>query len=163
MSTSDDLVNDITKIIQTEGGLVNNPADPGGRTFEGISEKANPDLWKNGPPTPAQVRQRYMERFVVGPGYDKVNDAKLQYQLIDFGVNSGPAVATKRLQEVLGLPGDGVLGPATLAAVNAADARTTNNKLAVKRIEMIGRLVQQHPAQLTFLGGWLDRATSFIY
>lgn len=158
-----DIQDDISKIIQTEGGLANNSADTGGRTFEGISEKSNPDLWKNGPPTPTQVRQRYMERFVIGPGYDKVNDAKLQYQLIDFGVNSGPAVATKRLQEVLGLPGDGVLGPTTLAAVNAADARTINNRLMGKRIEMIGRLVQQHPTQLSFLSGWLDRALSFLY
>lgn len=163
MALSQDIQNDITKIIATEGGLVDNPADPGGRTFEGLSEKANPDLWKSGPPTPEQVRQRYAERYVVGPGFDKVSDPKLQYQLIDYAVNSGVAIAVQKLQTILGVPVDGVFGPLTQDMLAKADSREVNNQLVVARVKMIGKIVQQHPAQLQFLGGWLERSLSFVY
>ena len=153
---------DITKIIQTEGGSVNNPADSGGRTFEGISEKSNPDLWKHGPPTPEQVRQRYMECFVVGPGYDKITDSKLQYQLIDFGVNSSPYIATKRLQEILGVHPDGLMGTITLDALAKTDPRVVNNKLVIARLKMIGNLITTRANQAQFALGWISRACEFF-
>ena len=161
MSAIDD---DITHEEQLEGGskLTNNPADAGGRTIYGISERANPDLWVNGPPSEAQARQRFMDRYVTVPGFDRIADPKLQAQLIDMGITSGPAVAIQRLQEVIGVKADGVLGPQTLAVLATKDPRKTNNSLACARINMICKLVGSKPSQLQFLVGWVSRCCEFI-
>lgn len=155
MPTIDSIISDV---IHREGVESNNPADPGGRTKYGISERGNPDLWRNGPPTEAQARERYLQRYVVGPGFDKIPDAGLMAQLVDFGVNSGPQLAIQKLQGVLGVAQDGIIGPATLAAITPA----TNNLLVAARVRMIGKIVQKNTSQLTWLGGWLNRALEFL-
>jgi len=153
---------DITKIIQTEGGFSNDPTDPGGRTFEGIDERSNPDAWKNGQPTPEQVRAIYLSKYVQGPGFDKIPNVKLQFQLIDFGVNSGPSVAISKLQSILQVPVDGVLGPQTLDALTKADPTPVNNQLVIARIKMIAGIVARNPSQVKFLVGWVNRASEFL-
>lgn len=140
----------------------NDPADRGGRTVYGISEKSNPDLWKDGPPTEAQSRERYEQRYIRWPGFDKITDPNLQAQLIDYGVNSGPAIAIQKLQAIVGADVDGVLGRDTLAAIATMDARMVNNLLVAARVKMIGKIVQKNPSQLKWLGGWLNRSLEFI-
>lgn len=152
----------ITNIINTEGGYVDNPADKGGPTAFGISEKSNPDAWKNGPPSEAQARQIYMQKYVIGPGFDKITDKQLQAQLVDFGVNSGPAIAIMKLQTILGTNVDGVLGPSTLQALSRIHPEEANNLLMAARIKMICRIVQKTPSQVQFLEGWIDRALQFL-
>src|SRR5690606_40800811 len=57
--------------------------------------------------------------------WDKVRGDELpsgvDYAVFDYAVNSGPGQAIKHLQEVVGVKVDGIIGPATLAAVNAAN------------------------------------------
>lgn len=36
-------------VVGVEGGYVNDPRDPGGRTIYGITERDHPDLWRAGP------------------------------------------------------------------------------------------------------------------
>jgi lysozyme family protein len=43
----------------------------------------------------------------------------LDYAAFDFGVNSGPGTAVRKLQKVLGIGQDGIVGAQTLAAVDA--------------------------------------------
>ena len=159
MATVDTIINNI---ISTEGGYVDNPADKGGPTAFGISEKANPQAWVNGPPTAKEARQIYMQKYVIGPGFDKIQDKQLQAQLVDFGVNSGPAIAIKRLQEILKVPGTGVLGTETLTALATIHPEEVNNLLVAARVKMICRIVQKTPSQLQFLEGWIDRALQFL-
>lgn len=159
MATTDSIINGL---LQREGGYVNDPADNGGRTIDGISEKANPDLWANGTPTPAQIRQRYIDRYVKGPGFDQIADTQLQAQLVDFGVNSGPAVAITKLQGILHVAQDGVLGPETLAAITTLHPEDICNSLVAARVRMIGQIVSKNPSQIKFLNGWLDRALQFL-
>lgn len=157
MSKVDDL---ITAEILREGGatVTTNPADRGGRTQFGISERSNPEAWKDGQVTEEEARSIYLQKYVIGPGFDKVTDLKLQAQLVDFGVTSGPQVAIHYLQEVVGAATDGKLGPSTLAKVDAS----TNAKLVKARILMIARIVARTPNQITFLVGWISRALEFL-
>lgn len=104
----------------------------------------------------------YETKFVIGPGFDKIQDRQLQTQLVDFGANSGPAVAIQKLQSIVGVPTTGVLGPETLAAVEKLHPEDIANSLAALRIRMIGELVQKNPAQLPYLSQWLDRALQFL-
>jgi len=145
-----------------DGGLTNNPQDAGGKTQYGISEKDNPAAWADGVVTEDEARAIYEAKYLVGPGFDKVDSIPLRTQLVDFGVNSGPAVAIKKLQAILGVAADGVLGPSTLAALAGANPAKINNLLVASRVIMIGRIVAKNPSQLQFLQGWLSRATEFI-
>ena len=162
MSTTDSIINDVLK---REGRSSNDPVDKGGATAFGISKVNNPDAWGTGPPTQEQARQIYMRKYVKAPGFDKIYDEQLQAQLVDFGVNSGPNIAIQKLQEILHVAVDGVLGEETLAAVKkvaTTDSRELNNRLVAARIKMIGRIVSRDPSQVKFVNGWLDRALQFI-
>jgi lysozyme family protein len=153
----------IDEIIAEEGGskLTDDPADSGGRTIYGISERANPDLWLNGPPTREQARECYRQRYIVKPGFDKISFLPLQHQVADFGVTSGPERATNTLQAILGVERDGVIGPITLAALASRDAREVNNLYAAAREQFYYHLALVRPKDKRFLKGWLKRAQRF--
>lgn len=162
-----DLMEDIiNQVIQREGGskATNRSNDPGGRTQYGISERANPEAWADGKVTEDEAREIYTRKYIKGPGFDKIppSHAKVQSQLIDYGVHSGPQIAIQKLQKALGTTIDGVLGPNTLAALVASEPRQINNQLVVERLKMIARVVQKNPAQLSDLAGFINRATEFI-
>jgi lysozyme family protein len=154
----------ITEILAREGdaAVTNDSVDAGGRTQYGISERANPQAWADGKVTEQEAREIYEAKYIRGPHFDRVPDDRLRTQLIDMGVHSGPGVAIQKLQEILKVVVDGVLGPQTLAALQHRRADEVNNLLAASRIRMIGRLVSKVPTQLKFLNGWLDRACQFI-
>lgn len=157
----------ITSVIAREGGsqATNIPGDAGGRTQYGISERANPQAWLDGKVTEAEAREIYLQKYVVFPKFNLIppSHAKLQAQLIDYGVNSGPQLAITKLQAILGVEADGNLGPDTLRALMEADAKELNNKLVAARARMIGSVVAKNPTQVKFLLGLLDRALSFLY
>lgn len=152
----------ISDLLKNEGGYSNDSADKGGRTNYGISEKANPTAWADGKVTEDEARAIYEAKYVKAPGFDKIQDSKLRAQLVDFGVNSGPHLAIQKLQEIVGVPQDGVLGPETLAAIAKLHADDINNCLVASRVRMIGRIVSKDPSQLKFINGWLDRAVQFL-
>ena len=151
----------INNEIKTEGAPTNDSNDKGGPTAFGISKAANPEAWKNGAPTEAQARAIYQSKYVDQPGFNKITDPQLQAQLVDYGVNSGPMIAIQKLQAILEVPVDGVLGPATLVAI-AASTLPLNNLLVVARIQMISKLVQAKPSDLKYLSGWLNRSLEFL-
>lgn len=161
---SDPIDDIITDEILKEGGAAatNDPLDAGGRTQFGISETSNPEAWVDGVVSEAEARDIYFRKYVKGPGFGDIKDVPLMHQLVDFSVLSGAAVAIRKLQKVVGVHEDGILGPATLAAVAARDARTVNNALMVERIMMLATIVAKTPSQARFLVGWLSRTTSFI-
>jgi lysozyme family protein len=152
--------------IRREGGskATNDPLDKGGRTQYGISEVSFPEAWADGKVTEQEAREIYLSKFVVGPGFSKIppTHAKVQAILVDWGVTSGPIIAIQALQKLLVAPVDGVFGPATLAKLVAADPNLISAKLVRERVNMIARVVQKNPSQVKYIGGWLDRALSFI-
>mgnify|MGYP001569563028 CR=1 FL=1 len=156
----------ISAVIEDEGGskVTNDPKDKGGKTQYGISEASNPHTWVDGKVTEAEAREIYEQKYVRGPGFDKIPDShsKLRYQLVDFGVLSGPMLAIEKLQAILGVKVDGVLGVNTFAAVLQEDPKVINNKLMVERAKMVGRIVSKNPVQAKFISGWLNRILDFI-
>lgn len=156
----------ISEVIHREGGskATNDPADKGGRTQFGISERSHPKAWEDGKVTEDEAREIYVQKYVIGPGFHKIppTHKKVQEQLIDFGVNSGPGMAIMKLQLALGVEQDGVFGPKTHAALIGSDPVQINVALIAERIKMIGRIVSKNPSQLKFLNGWLNRALEFL-
>jgi lysozyme family protein len=160
LSTDDTIIN--AELVREGLTTTNDPDDKGGLTVDGISQKANPDLFIHGHPTLGSVRLRFEQRYVEGPGFDHIINVPLRTQLIDFGINSGPMIAIQKLQEVLSVPVDGILGPKTLAAVTAHDPRVTNNALVAARIAMLSNIVARDPSQAKYLTGWVNRAKEFL-
>ena len=162
----------IDALIEREGGskFTNDPADPGGRTIYGISERANPDLWVNGPPTYAQARQRYIERYVMP--FTGIKDISLLEQLVDWGVTSGPQTVIRILQQLVGARTDGTIGPLTLNRVETypdgalfghpVPGRVLLNQ-AVRdaRIMHYAGVTKARPTNLKFILGWLRRTMGF--
>lgn len=154
----------IGDVIKREGGATatNDPADPGGRTQFGISERANPGAWADGKVTEEEAREIYKKKYVFGPKFDKILDPGLQAHLIDWGVNSGPSIAIQALQRVLKVTVDGVLGKETFHALEQHNPILVNNAVLKERVLMLCRVVQKNPAQLKFLTGLVSRALEFI-
>lgn len=73
------------RVLKLEGGMT---TDTGGRTIYGISEKANPDAWENGPPTLDEARQIYKSRY-----WDAINadnlPGSMRLEAFDAAVNQG--------------------------------------------------------------------------
>ena len=157
----------ISEVIKAEGGarVTNDPADAGGRTQYGISERNNPQAWLDGKVTEEEARAIYLQKYVVWPRFNQIpaNYALLQRQMIDFGVLSGPLVAIQKLQKVLGVKEDGVLGPKTLTTLVGQDPKSVNNRIVVERLLMNARICKKDPTQLRYIEGWNARSVSFYF
>lgn len=153
----------IDAILDAEGGekMTNDPDDSGGRTQFGISEKSHPEAWADDKVTEEEARAIYLRKYVEGPGFNRIVDSRLKHLLVDWGVNSGPAVAIQHLQKLVGTKVDGILGPKTAEAANTIDARGLLNRLVDERIKMYARLVRNDRSQAKYIVGWIDRALEF--
>lgn len=86
----------------------------------------------------------------------------LKNQITDWAAQSGPAVAAREVQAILGIAVDETLGATTIAAINAADPASLSQKIVAARIRMIVRVVQRSPAQLKDLHTYINRALEFL-
>jgi lysozyme family protein len=108
-----------------EGGNVDDPMDPGGRTSHGVTQRvydawranqgqAKRDVFKS---TEAERAAIYRRQYWDAVSGDKL-PAGIDLVVFDGAVNSGPKQSIKWLQAALGLTADGVLGQVTLSALD---------------------------------------------
>jgi len=111
-------------VLMSEGGYVNNPADPGGMTNLGVTKR----VWEEWAGHEVDEKQmRNLAKADVVPLYQRKywNACRcselptgIDLCVFDTAVNSGPGRAVKLLQQCLGVPADGAIGPKTITAVN---------------------------------------------
>lgn len=100
-------------IFREEGIHANDPQDPGGDTWFGISRKANPDLaW---PPTREQAVERYRRNYWAACKCDNF-PWEVALVVFDTAVQHSPDDAIRMLQAALKIPVDGVVGAITIRA-----------------------------------------------
>lgn len=126
------------KVVAHEGGISENPKDPGGLTNYGISQRAYPNLDIRSL-TLAEVRELYKRDYWDRAQCDKLPPT-LAYLLFDAAVNSGIGQAIRFLQRALGVADDGVLGPLTLSMVSRADAESICARFIGQRLDFMTRL-----------------------
>jgi len=146
-------------VIQSEGGYANDPLDPGGETNLGVTKRA----WEEYIGQQAdEAEMRSLTAEIVKPFYkakywDKIKGDDLpsgvDYAAYDLAVNSGPARAAKYLQQIAGVPVDGVIGPKTLAAIKEAPADEVVDALCGMRMDFLKAL----PTFDVFGKGWTRR------
>lgn len=159
----------LDRIIAREGGFVNHPADRGGPTNYGITQRTLSEA-RGMPTTLADVRNLdesearaiYTSRYIIEPGYAGIADDDLLDLVVDCAVNHGPARATMWLQQAAGVRDDGVLGPVTRAAVDAAYAAHLYRAVLAARCTFYGRLISRDTSQAVFAAGWAARVAEFI-
>ncbi|MCB4821734.1 glycoside hydrolase family 108 protein [Roseicella aerolata] len=146
-------------VLEKEGGFANHPADPGGATMLGITQRSLA-AWRGRPVTEAEVRALTREeaKEIYRALYWNVMRCEdlprgIDLMVFDCGVNAGPATAVRMLQRAVGAAADGAVGPVTLQAVRRAEARPL--------IEALARARQAHYEALehfrTFGSGWTRR------
>ena len=147
----------IERTLAHEGGYVNDPADPGGETNFGISKRAYPEL-SIATLTRDQAISIYHRDYWTTPGISQIKNPTLAVKLFDLGVNMGTGRAVKLLQQAINrfgsdLVADGILGPATAAAVNAFPYPQA--LLMALKIEAGNHYI--NIGKPRFLAGWLSR------
>jgi len=146
-------------VLQHEGGFVNNPKDPGGTTNFGVTQRAW-ETWLVRTVTESDMRR--LTPTVIKPFYramywDKIKGDQLpngvDYATFDLAVNSGVSRAAKWLQEIAGVPVDGIIGPKSLEAIMACDPEEVVDVLCDMRLDFLKRLSTFE----TFGKGWASR------
>lgn len=159
----------IDATIKAEGGYVNDPADSGGATKYGITERvarANgyTGLMRDLPLQTA--RDIYRNEYAIKPGFT-VFPSEVAAELFDTGVNMGTSTATKFLQRAVnalagsGIAVDGKMGPATRNAVNTyLSSRNNASGILVKALNGLQcvryiEIVEGNATQRRFINGWI--------
>jgi lysozyme family protein len=137
-------------VLLHEGEWASDPRDPGKRTRWGISSRWNPDIDLD-----ALTRERavevYRERYWAPLRGEQLPEA-LGLLLLDWSVLQGVGPAIKALQSTLGVEADGIIGPKTLAAVDAQAPRPLARRLLAVRKTALLQIGNR-----AFVLGWICR------
>ena len=148
----------IEKVLEHEGGYVNDPKDLGGETKYGITKRFYPDIdIKN--LTIEQAKEIYKSDY-----WDRNKVESLPQNLwhiyFDMCVNMGKRTAVKVLQRAAVNKGkdievDGGLGPKTIGALTGVEL----DRVRAFRVKYYVDLITAKPEQEKFYLGWFRRAT----
>ena len=142
----------LAKVLVFEGGYVNDPDDPGRATDKGITQAVYETYRKSvgaGRQSVRLINTDELRAIYKTRYWDLIKGDQLPpgvgFVVFDGGVNSGPGQSVKWLQRALGLKKvDGLVGPETLAAVNAVEDHDS----------LIAKILVLRDAFLKALKGW---------
>jgi lysozyme family protein len=144
-------------VLKSEGGWVNNPADPGGETNLGVTKR----VWEEYIGHAVQSLKKLTKDDVAPlyelkywrPCYCEVLPRGLDFVVFSMGVNAGPGRSIKLLQQSIGCVPDGVIGPKTRNLISSSNGATLIAKFSETRREYYNSL-KTFPI---FGKGWLAR------
>ena len=148
----------LVAVRKDEGGNDDDPADHGGRTSRGITQreydafrhlsgKPSSDVWAA---TDDEINAIYHDQYWE-PWCDKF-PVGIDYLYFDMAVNAGPHRATVLLQRALGVADDGHIGVLTLMALSKADPKELIAHYSTAKKTFYISLNQPR-----FTRGWLNR------
>lgn len=162
-------------ILKWEGGFVNDPDDSGGATNKGVTIKT----WKqvgydkdgDGDIDVKDLKLLTVNdviKVVLKPHYwdrwkaDEIVSQSVANICVDWVWASGKPGIT-RVQKLLGVKQDGVVGPKTLAALNSRSPLQLFGAIKQERIKFIDEICIKNPKNLKFKKGWLNRLNDLKY
>lgn len=155
-------------VLKMEGGVVDDPADPGGLTNKGITQ-ATYASWRKAKGLPSrpvtsaldtEISAIYWERYWRPAQCEKIQSFGLEALAMahfDCAVNMGVLRAIRTLQAALGVTEDGVYGPETEGALLHKGEHATILSYLEERANYYHRLARRRPPLRKFLNGWLAR------
>ena len=152
-------------ILSWEGGFANHPKDPGGATMRGIilstfrrvfgSDKTVADLKAM---TDEQWHTVYKKYFWDRWRANEILSQSVANLLVDWVWASGAHGVTK-VQQLLGVKADGVVGPVTLSALNGREPEELFRRIHARR----RRFIETCRNFDVFGRGWLRRLNAIGY
>jgi lysozyme family protein len=151
----------LARVLVYEGGKVDHPKDPGGRTNKGVTQATfNAWMRRKGLPTrdvwtatDAEIGAIYKTMY-----WDRIKGdqlpAGLDFVLFDIAVNSGVGNSAKWCQRALGCRPDGDFGPKTVDAI--LDDQD-NDALIAKILSIRLGVLKSLNTYATFGKGWSAR------
>ena len=146
----------INKVLEHEGGYVNDPTDLGGETKYGITKRFYPDIdIKN--LTIEKAKEIYKRDYWDKNRIEEV-PRELWYIYFDMCVNMGRRTAVKILQRAANSSGhrlevDGGMGPVTVKGLQNISV----DRVRAFRIKYYVDLINSKPEQEKFYYGWFRR------
>jgi len=148
----------IEKVLEHEGGYVNDKDDLGGETKYGITKRFYPHLdIKN--LTREQAKDIYYKDYWIPSKASKLPE-DLRYAYFDCVVNTGQYRAVRILQQACNnkntfrIKEDGKIGAATISACKKLES----DRFVSYRILFYSLLISENPTQEKFWYGWYKRA-----
>jgi len=151
-------------VLRWEGGFVDHPDDPGGRTNKGVTQKVY-DQWRarqGAAPQDVKLISEDEVRSIYETGYwlaarcELLNDP-LSLVQFDTAVNMGVGRAVRFLQGAANCAVDGDFGSGTAKAVAECDHGEVVIRYCDAREAFYGRLIEKNPKLAVFKKGWLNR------
>lgn len=145
--------------------------DSGGHTMCGVTLTTFTEWWHyNMQPTPSVAELKalaYDEWLAILKHYfwnrcqaDKITNSSVAVMMVDWCWLNGSITAIRQMQSTFGLVTDGVIGPKSLAALNATPASEVFSRLKTARIRSYDKIVSARPNQLKFYNGWCNRTNA---
>lgn len=147
-------------LLQHEGDYVDHPDDPGGKTRFGVTEAVARAAGFQGDmrELPLDLAKAiYRQRFWDAVRADEL-PAEVRYLVFDGAAASGVRQSTLWLQRALKVVDDGVIGPKTLAAAQAADPQVLKARLLAQRLRFMAGLANWP----SFSRGWSRRMADLM-
>lgn len=157
-------------VLLNEGGYVDHPVDEGGPTNWGITMNtlshwrkvtcsADDIMGLSSSEAIEIYQEEYWNRLML----NMVDDDVIATILFDSGVSRGVGTAVVDIQRVLRVHADGMMGPQTIRAINFATPKLRLSIEFIKRAQRAYlKIVQEKPAQLVFLNGWIMRTQRYL-
>lgn len=160
-------------LLKWEGGFVHDVDDLGGATNMGVTMNTYIAYCRRkGYPVPTVTRLKnlsekqwvdivktmYWDRF---KGDEIVNQGVANI-CVDWLWLSG-TVAIKKVQEIVGVKADGIVGHKTIAAINSRSALPLFGMIKEVRVMYIDDICRKRPANEKFRKGWMNRLNDLRY
>jgi lysozyme family protein len=164
------------KVLQNEGGYVNDPDDPGGETYKGVARKiwSAWDGWliidadKKQTGFPANLEkdfdlQEKIKDFYKVNNWDKINGSKIAddevaTSIFDFAVNAGVKTSASIAQMIVETDRDGVIGDITVNKINDFDPEHFLALFTISKVARYISIVKKKPVSQKYFYGWVCRA-----
>lgn len=168
----------IKTVLYHEGGLVNNPADPGGITNFGVSlrflkatNQLEYDFDGDGDIDASDIKcmtvddacRIYKEQWWDKYGYSRIDNQAIATKLFDMAINMGQKQAVKLIQSSCkllkaGITIDGILGSNTINAINSLNSDELLKVIREDHADFYRALINKNPKLAVFEKGWMSRA-----
>ena len=148
------------RLLGHEGGYVSHPADPGGATRWGITERVARSAGYTGDMREFPVE--FAKQIARRDYWDAVRaddlPAGIRYQMFDASYNSGVRQAVIWLQRAAGVDADGVIGPKTLLQVKTQNPDVLRQRMLSQRLRFLTNLKNWD----SFGKGWARRIADLM-
>ena len=168
------------KMLNHEGGYVNDPNDQGGETYKGISRTKHKnwsgwemvDKYKNKSGFPStldkdielqkQVELFYLYEFWLPLKADQIQNQMNADSIFDFSVNAGIITSVQLAQSLMGdIHVDGIIGAQTLSKLNGVNPKHFQAVFTVGKISYYIYIIKKRPSNKKYLYGWVIRALEY--